>query len=131
MVTKEVAAPVVPMRGLAAVITAYVVAALATVAVLAVLAAVAPSQAPDEAWGHAIVVAVFAVVLPLRLRAARRGSATARRAVAIICTVLVVVNAVEAVVPAGFPTWMRLEMVVLAVLMASAVLLLTRLKTTS
>jgi hypothetical protein len=112
--------------GLVAVTRAYVVVAVGTVVALGVLAAVAPSLATQDAWGHAVIVAVFAVVLPLRVRAARRGSLSALRAVAIISAVLFLVNVVEAAVPDLFPTWMRIEMVAIAVLMATSVLLVVR-----
>ncbi|WP_433798447.1 hypothetical protein [Actinomycetospora sp. CA-084318] len=96
----------------------YVVIALATVVAVAVLATTAPDLAPSEAWGHAVIVAVFAVLLPLRLRAARAGSRRALTAVVVIATVLALVNLVEAFLPA-FPDWMRLEMVAIAVLMVA------------
>jgi hypothetical protein len=98
-------------------VAVYVVLAIGTVAALVVITLVAPQQAGEEAWWHAVIVAVFAVLLPLRLRAARRGSARACTAVAVIAAVLVVVNLVEATLPA-FPGWMRVEMVVIAGLMA-------------
>lgn len=102
----------------ARVVGLYVVVALATIAVLAVLSSTDPHQATDEAWGHAVLVAAFAVLLPLRLRAARRGSSRAVRAVGIIAAVLLVVNVVEAALPGTFPDWMRVEMVGIAALMA-------------
>jgi hypothetical protein len=105
-----------------ALIAGYVVIALGTVVALAVLAAAAPAQATSEAWGHAVIVAVFAVLLPLRYRAARSGKPGAVRAVGIVAAVLLVVNVVEAALPGAFPVWMRIEMVVIAVLMAALVL---------
>jgi lysylphosphatidylglycerol synthetase-like protein (DUF2156 family) len=77
----------------------YVVVALGTLVALAVLAGTAPRLATDEAWGHALIVAVFAVVLPLRTRAAARGSVSGLRALTIIGVVLLVVNVVEAALP--------------------------------
>jgi hypothetical protein len=103
----------------------YVVMAIGTVIALIVMSSSAPGLATDEAWGHAVVVAVFAVLLPLRLRAARR-SRRALRAVTVIAGVLVAVNVVEAVLPGVFPTWMRLEMVATAVLMVLVVFLAVR-----
>lgn len=94
----------------------YAVITLGTVVALAVLTGVAARWAPHEAWGHALIVAVFAGVLPLRWRAACRGSARAGRAVRIIAAVLLVVNLVEAFVPA-FPVWMRVQMGVIAMIM--------------
>ena len=105
---------------------AYVVVALGTVVALAVMAAAAPALATDEAWGHAVVVAVFAVLLPLRLLAARRGSRRALTAVTVIAGVLVVVNVVEAALPGVFPAWMRVEMVAVAALMVALAALCVR-----
>ncbi len=99
---------------------------VATLVVLAVLSAVAPEQAPGEAWGHAIIVTLFAVLLPLRLRAARRGSLGALRAVGLIASALFLVNVVEASIPGFVPVWMRLEMVGIAVLMAAVIGLVIR-----
>jgi hypothetical protein len=72
---------------------------------------------------------VFAVVLPPRLRSARRGSVPALRAVGIVSAVVFLVNVVELMIPGLFPAWMRVEMVFIALLMATSVLLvvLTRL----
>lgn len=107
------------LRPLTGLVSVYVGVVIVTLGVLAVLSAVGSTLATQEAWGHAVVVALFAVLLVLRLRAARRGSAAALRAVMIIAAVLVVVNVVEAVVPGLFPIWMRAEMIGLAALMAA------------
>jgi hypothetical protein len=104
------------LRDLHRAVTVYVVVVAGTVVALAALSVLAPSLAPAEAWGHAVVVAVFAVLLPLRLRSARRGSGSALTAVVVIAAVLAVVNAVEASL-AVFPGWMRVEMVGIAALM--------------
>jgi hypothetical protein len=104
----------------------YVGVAVATVVVLAVLSGFGSSLATQEAWVHAAIVAVFAVVLPLRLRAAREGRRSGLRAVGIISGVLVLVNAVEATIPGLFPAWMRVEMAAVAALMALAVLLVAQ-----
>jgi len=100
-----------------AVVAAYVVLVVATLGALAVLSGTAPRLATAEAWGHAVLVAIFAVLLPLRLRAARRGSGRALRALGVIAAVLAAVNLVEAVLPGVFPVWMRIEMAVIAALM--------------
>lgn len=76
--------------------------------------------------GHAIIVTLFAVLLPLRLRAARRGSLGALRAVGLIASALFLVNVVEASIPGFVPVWMRLEMVGIAVLMAAVIGLVIR-----
>jgi hypothetical protein len=116
-------------RNLAAansVVRVYVAVAVATLGVLAVLSVAAPRQAPREAWGHTIIAAVFAVVLPLRLRAARRGSLRALRAAGLIASALLLVNVVEASVPGFVPIRMRIEMAGIAVLMTAVIGLVIR-----
>ena len=110
-------------RSVTPLVAAYVVLALATLAVLGTLSAAAPAQAGQDAWGHALVVAGFAALLPPRLRAARRGSRRAEVAVVVIAAVLAVANVVEAVLPGVFPGWMRLEMLAVAAVMAAVVVL--------
>lgn len=100
------------------VVVGYASLTVATVVALVVLSGAAPDLATDEAWGHALIVLVFAVLLPLRMRAARKGSTRALRAVTVIALVLLVVNLVEAALPHAFPVWMRLEMVAVALLTA-------------
>lgn len=103
-------------------VRAYLILTAATIAALVVLAFTFPSLATSDAWGHAIVVGVFAVVLPLRLRRARGGNRGAIRAVGIIAAVLFLVNVTEALIPGFVPLWMRIEMVVVALLLAGVVL---------
>ena len=112
------------------VVCVYVVVALGTVAALIVLSTAAPALATAEAWGHAVVVAVFAIVLALRARVARTGSASGLRAVTIIGSVLLVVNLVEATLPGVFPPWMRVEMVGIAGLMLVLLVLAVRARST-
>lgn len=114
------------LRGASVLVAVYAAVTVGTVVALAVLSAVAPERATQEAWGHAVIVLVLAVVLVLRLRAARAGSVRARRAVGIVAAVLVVVNLVEAALPGVFPGWMRVEMVAIAVAMAVLVVLVRR-----
>ncbi|MGY5130262.1 hypothetical protein [Streptomyces nigrescens] len=95
---------------------------------LVVLAVTAPHLATDEAWGHAVIVAVFAIVLPLRTRAALKGSPSGLRALTIIGCVLLVVNLVEAALPGVFPTWMRVEMLVIAAMMLILAILSVRVR---
>ncbi|MFG2290405.1 hypothetical protein ACGFOU_30550 [Streptomyces sp. NPDC048595] len=116
----------VPLTWVRRLVGAYVVVALGTLVVLGVMAAVAPSVATAEAWGHAVIVAVFALVLPLRTRAAFKGSRAGLRAVTVIGCVLAVVNLVEAVLPGAFPPWMRGEMVVIAAMMLALAVLSVR-----
>lgn len=114
------------MSVLTHVLRGYVVVVLATIAALIVMSVVAPRLAPEHAWGHAVIVAVFAVLLPLRLRSARAGHPGALRAVGIISAVLLVVNVVELAIPGFLPLWMRIEMVGIAALMAVSVVLVVR-----
>jgi hypothetical protein len=108
------------------VVRVYVALTAATVLALVPLAVVAPRLAAAHAWGHAIVVVAFAVLLPLRLRAARKGDGGALRAVAIISGALAAVSLVEGTIPDFFPLWMRLEMLCVAALMVGNVLLVQR-----
>ena len=105
---------------------AYLVVAVGTVGVLAVLSVTAPRLAPQEAWVHAVIVAVLAVLLPVRLRSARAGSVGALRAVGLIASALVLVNVVEATIPGFMPWWMKVEMLGVAALMAAVILLVVR-----
>ncbi|MFE7315970.1 hypothetical protein ACFU7T_23230 [Streptomyces sp. NPDC057555] len=120
-------APLMQMKRL---VGAYVTLTLGTLVALAVMAELAPSLATSEAWGHAVVVAVFAIVLPLRTRAALKGSRTGLRAVTIIGCVLLAVNLVEAALPGVFPSWMRVEMLVIAAMMLALAALSVRARRT-
>lgn len=104
----------------------YLGVVLITLAALAVMSVVAPPQATEHAWGHAIVVAVVAVLLPVRLRSARRGGRGAVRAVGIIAAVLLAANVVEAALPGFVPGWMRVQMIVVALLMLGIVVEVVR-----
>ena len=115
-----------PLNTSITVVRAYIALTAATVLTLVLLSFVAPHLATGHAWGHAIVVVVFAVLLPLRMRAAREGKRSGLRAVGIISGTLVGVNLVEGVLPGFFPTWMRVEMFSIAALMAWNVLLVVR-----
>ncbi|MEC3953929.1 hypothetical protein VMT65_12910 [Nocardia sp. CDC153] len=114
------------MRRIGILLRIYLVVAVATLGVLTALSAFAPQQAPRDAWVHAVIVAGFAIVLPLRLRSARRGSIRGLRAVGLIAAVLIIVNVVEAMLPDFVPVWMRVEMIGIAVLMAAVVGLVVR-----
>jgi hypothetical protein len=119
------------MRTTGVLVRVYVGVVLATLVALGVLSAVAPALATEEAWVHAVIVAVFAVLLPLRLRSARSGSRGGLRAVGLIAAALFLVNVVEAVIPGLFPGWLRVVMVGIAVLMAAVVVLVVRESLTS
>jgi hypothetical protein len=99
----------------------YVAIVFATLVALIALSIVTPAQATANAWGHAVIVAVFAVLLPLRLRSTRSGRRNAVRAVGVIAAVLFLVNVVEALIPSFVPLWMRVEMVGVALVMAGVV----------
>ena len=117
----------VPALGLTdRLVKVYIAATAATIVALVVLSAIGSDLATSNAWGHAIVVAAFAVLLPLRLRAAHRGSRSAVRAVGVIAAVLLVVNLVEAVIPNCLPGWMRVEMLAVAALMAAVIVSVRR-----
>lgn len=109
-----------------ALVRGYVVVAAATVVALAIMSATGSHLATSDAWIHAVIVAAFAVLLPLRLRAARRGSEGALRAVGIITGVLLAVNLVEAAIPHLFPVWMRIEMLAIAALMTAVLISVVR-----
>lgn len=118
----------VPLARVKRLVVAYVVVALGTLVALAVLAATAPHLATSEAWGHAVIVAVFAIVLPVRTRAALKGSPSGLRALTIIGCVLLVVNLIEAALPGAFPAWMRVEMLVIAAMMLTLAILSIRVR---
>ena len=115
-----------PLDLVPSLVRVYLVVVGATLAALAVLSVTAPRLAPQEAWVHAVIVTVFAVLLAARARSAARGGARALRAVGWISAVLLVANVVEAVVPGLFPVWMRVEMIGIAVLMGAVVLAVVR-----
>jgi hypothetical protein len=105
---------------------AYLLATVATLAVLAVRHDDA-AFATDEAWGHAIVVLAFAVLLlPAAARAAA-GSRGAYRRLRIVSVVIPAVSVVLVALPHLLPPWMRVEqaaygvlLLVVAVLAASS-----------
>lgn len=99
----------------------YIGVVAATLAVLALLSVVSPDDATSDGWGHAVIVGAFAVLLAVRMRAARRGDEGALKAVGIIASVLLAVNVVEALIPGFLPGWMRIEMIGIAALMLAIV----------
>jgi hypothetical protein len=123
--TPEQAIDPSPARALPAaaiLVRVYLAIVVLTLAALLVLTFAAPRLATTNAWGHAIVVAVFAIVLPLRLRRAQTGRRGAIRAVGLIAAVLFLVNVVEVLIPGFVPLWMQVSMVVVALLMIGVVL---------
>lgn len=115
-----------PLRPVEILVASYVAVATATLVAVCVLAAVDPPLAPAHAWGHAVIVIAFALLLPLRLRSARAGKRRGLRAVGLIGGVLLAVNVIEGSLPGVFPTWMRVEMFGVALLMAATVTLVIR-----
>lgn len=111
------------LSSLTQVVRVYVFIVLATIAALIIMSVVSARLATDHAWGHALIVAVFAVVLPLRMRSARAGNRGGLLAVGIISAVLLLVNVVEILIPGFLPMWMRIEMIGIAALMAGSVVL--------
>lgn len=103
----------------------YVGIVIATLAALTVLSVAGSPEASEEAWVHAVIVSGFAVLLPLRARAAQQ-KARALTAVGVIAAVLVLVNGVEALIPGLFPVWMRVEMAGISVLMAALAVMVVR-----
>lgn len=114
------------LRAISTAVGIYVAIVTGTIAALGIVSATAPHLATQDAWVHAVIVAVFAVVLPLRLRAARAGRPGALRAVGIISAVLFLVNVTEAMIPGLFPLWMRAEMIGIALVMAVVIVLVAR-----
>ncbi len=114
------------LSSLTHVVRVYVVVVLATIAALITVSVVAPHLATDHAWGHAVIVAVFAVLLPLRMRSARAGNRGGLLAVGIISAALLLVNIVEVLIPGFLPMWMRIEMIGIAALMAVSVVLVAQ-----
>ena len=100
----------------------YLAISVVTLVVLGLLSAVGSKEATSSAWGHAVIVAFFAVLLEMRMRAARRGSRRASVAVLIIAAVLLVANIIEAAAPGAFPTWMRFEMLAIAAVMVGVII---------
>ena len=114
------------ISAISAILRVYLAVSVATLGALAALTALAPHEAPQEAWVHAVIVAAFAVLLLVRARSARQGSVGALRAVGVIASVLLLANVVEALVPGFVPMWMRVEMIGIAALMAVVVALVVR-----
>lgn len=121
MVTNAVSSRQPDLDRTSALVRLYLAVVAATLLCLAFMAVTGSPLATSAAWVHAAIVAWFAVLLPLRLRAARRGSQRGRWAVAVIATLSLTVNVVEAMLPGLFPTWMRVEMVGIVVLMLAIV----------
>jgi hypothetical protein len=114
------------LRAASWVLGGYGAIATGTIIALVVMSSAAPHLATREAWGHAVIVAVLSFILPLRLRGASRGSTRALVAVAVIAAALSAANVVEAALPGVFPGWMRVEMIVIAALMAALATLAVR-----
>lgn len=114
------------MRVIGNLVVAYVAIVVGTVVALGVLTAIGSAKATTDAWVHCVIVAAFAVLLPLRLRSAQSGSVGGPRAVGIISAALFLVNVVEVMVPGLFPLWLQVVMVGIAALMAAVIALVIR-----
>jgi fatty acid desaturase len=75
MVNSMMASRVDRMQAMTALARSYVAIVLGAIVALAVLSATAPAQATRDAWVHAVIVAVLAVLLPLWLRVVMVGIA--------------------------------------------------------
>lgn len=114
------------LSGIWKLVRVYLAVAVATIVVLLVLSLIDPPEAPASAWIHAVIVAAFAALLPLRLRSARNGSIAALRAVGLIAATLFLVNVIEALLPDFVPVWMRWEMFGIAALMLGIIAFVVR-----
>lgn len=114
------------LQAIAVLVHIYVVIVLGTLAALGIMSAAAPALATTDAWVHAVIVALFAVLLPLQLRSATSGSRGGLRALGLISAALFLVNAVEVMIPGLFPVWLRVVMVGIALLMAAMIGLVVR-----
>jgi hypothetical protein len=100
---------------------AYAALTALSIILLIIFSAAAPQLATSDAWGHAVIVVIFAFVLPLRLRRVGKNPTPGGvRAGIIIASVLLAVNLVEALLPM-FPGWMRGEMAVIVILMIAMI----------
>ncbi len=126
MVNESVVSRHSRMHLMGVLVRVYVAVVLGTVVALGILSVAAPAQATRDAWVHAVIVAVFAVLLPLRLRSARSGSRGGLRAVGLISAALFLANVIEVMIPGLFPVWLRAVMVGIAVLMAAVIGLVVR-----
>ncbi|WP_344983585.1 hypothetical protein [Deinococcus rubellus] len=100
----------------------YTLATLTTLGVL-LLKRNDAAFATSEAWTHAGIVCIFAVVLLSVVRRAAAGGRGAYRRLQIVSAVLPVVSLLEAVIPGLFPTWMRVEQLSYAGLLLAVALL--------
>lgn len=116
------------LRRIVLLVRGYVGVVAATLVALAILSVANPGQATQSAWMHMIIVAAFAILLPLRVRSAVSGSVRALRATGLIAAALLLVNAVEANLTGMFPAWMRIEMIAIAAAMAAVILLVVRIR---
>jgi hypothetical protein len=114
------------IRTIGVLVSTYVAIVLCTLVGLSILSVTDPAQATRDAWVHALIVAVFAVLLPLRLRSSRTGGRNGLQAVGLISAALFLVNLVDVMIPGLFPGWLRVVMLGIAVLMAAVVGLVIR-----
>lgn len=77
----------------------------------------------SDVWTHAIIVFGFALLLVGVARRAARGAPRAHLRLRIISVVIPLVSVVLVVVPGLFPTWMKIEQAVYAVLLLAVAVL--------
>jgi len=103
-------------RLIRALLLVYLAATVATIAVLAARHA-DTAFATDEAWGHAVVVLVFATLLVPAASRAAKGSRGAYRRLLIVSIVIPVASVVLVALPHLLPGWMRIEQAAYGVLL--------------
>lgn len=98
-------------RTIRAMCAAYLAATVLTIAFLA-WKNNDRSLVTDHAWGHEVILLVFAVVLVLVARRAAEGHRRAYLRLRIVAVVVPVASLVVAAIPGFLPGWMRIEQVV-------------------
>ena len=119
------------LRRIVQIVRCYAFVVAATLIALGILSLTDPRQATQSAWVHMVIVAAFAILLPLRVSSAVSGNVRALRAIGLVSAALLLVNAVEANLTETFPLWMRVEMIGIAAAMAAVILLVVRIRVRS
>ncbi|MCP9969073.1 hypothetical protein LUX57_31065 [Actinomadura madurae] len=112
-------------RGINLLVGCYLAISLGAIAVLGVLHG-HPSVAPEEAWVHAVIVAVTATLMMASSVQAAKGSASAYRRLRIASSVMLAAIVVITAIPGDFPRWMKLEDVLCGVLLCGVAVLANR-----
>ncbi|SFQ05457.1 hypothetical protein SAMN04489713_12185 [Actinomadura madurae] len=109
-------------RAIKLLVGCYVAVSLGAIAVLGVLHG-HPSVAPQEAWAHAVIVAVTATLMMASSVQAAKGSASAYRRLRIASSVMLAAIVVITAIPGDFPLWMKSEGVFCGVLLCGVVVI--------